>query len=60
MPARLSPTNQITEEFFMLIQQNPEPAVTFDTVANVKKQHEINVGKSLTSNERPTRRVNGS
>ena len=27
--------------------QNPEPAVDFDTVANVKQQHEINVGKIL-------------
>lgn len=27
-------------------QFNPEPSVTFDTVPNVKKQHEINVGIS--------------
>ncbi|KAG6553804.1 hypothetical protein Mapa_004721 [Marchantia paleacea] len=27
-------------------QFNPEPAVTFDTVPNVKKQHEVNVGIS--------------
>jgi len=27
-------------------QFNPEPAVDFDTVANVKQQHEINVGIS--------------
>ena len=25
--------------------QNPEPAVEFDTVANVKQQHEVNVGE---------------
>jgi len=29
--------------------QNPEPAVDFDTVANVKQQHEINVGKILNN-----------
>jgi len=29
--------------------QNPEPAVDFDTVANVKQQHEVNVGKILIS-----------
>lgn len=27
--------------------QNPEEAVTFDTVPNVKKQHEVNVGECL-------------
>jgi 3-oxoacyl-[acyl-carrier-protein] synthase II len=27
-------------------QFNPEPAVEFDTVPNVKKQHEVNVGIS--------------
>lgn len=25
--------------------QNPEPAVEFDTVANKKQQHEVNIGK---------------
>lgn len=25
--------------------QNPEPSVDFDTVANTKQQHEVNVGK---------------
>lgn len=25
--------------------QNPEPSVDFDTVANKKQQHEVNVGK---------------
>lgn len=25
--------------------QNPEPSVEFDTVANTKQQHEVNVGK---------------
>ena len=25
--------------------QNPEPSVEFDTVANKKQQHEVNVGK---------------
>lgn len=29
--------------------QNPEPAVDFDTVANVKQQHEVNVGKILNN-----------
>lgn len=27
--------------------QNPEPSVEFDTVANTKQQHEVNVGKIL-------------
>jgi 3-oxoacyl-[acyl-carrier-protein] synthase II len=27
--------------------QNPEPSVDFDTVANKKQQHEVNVGKML-------------
>lgn len=27
--------------------QNPEPSVDFDTVANKKQQHEVNVGKIL-------------
>lgn len=27
--------------------QNPEPAVDFDTVANEKRQHEVNVGMAL-------------
>jgi len=27
------------------ILQNPEPEVEFDTVANEKKQHEVNVGE---------------
>ena len=26
--------------------QNPEPSVDFDTVANEKQQHEVNVGKT--------------
>lgn len=26
--------------------QNPEPSVDFDTVANVKQQHDVNVGKT--------------
>lgn len=30
--------------------QNPEPSVDFDTVANVKQQHEVNVGKHLIQN----------
>ena len=25
--------------------QNPEPSVDFDTVANVKQPHEVNVGE---------------
>lgn len=29
--------------------QNPEPSVEFDTVANKKQQHEINVGKLLVN-----------
>lgn len=29
--------------------QSPEPAVDFDTVANVKQQHEVNVGKILNN-----------
>lgn len=29
-------------------KQNPEPSVEFDTVANVKKQHEVNVGMKPT------------
>lgn len=28
-----------------MLLQNPEPAADFDTVANEKKQHEVNVGK---------------
>ena len=28
--------------------QNPESSVEFDTVANKKQQHEVNVGKMLT------------
>lgn len=27
--------------------QNPEPAVEFETVANKKQQHEVNVGKII-------------
>ncbi|KAG6382571.1 hypothetical protein SASPL_124125 [Salvia splendens] len=35
-------------------QFNPEPSVEFDTVANEKKQHEVNVGKTLpNSNSLP-------
>jgi hypothetical protein len=30
--------------FSVTILQNPEPEVEFDTVANEKKQHEVNVG----------------
>lgn len=26
------------------VMQNPEESVTFDTVPNVKKEHEVNVG----------------
>ncbi|RRT46429.1 hypothetical protein BHM03_00045830, partial [Ensete ventricosum] len=29
-------------------QFNPEPAVEFDTVANKKQQHEVNVGKFIS------------
>lgn len=29
----------------VIILQNPEPEVEFDTVANEKKQHEVNVGE---------------
>lgn len=31
-----------------VLVQNPEPAADFDTVANEKKQHEVNVGKIKT------------
>ena len=26
--------------------QNPEPSIEFDTVANEKQQHEVNIGKT--------------
>lgn len=32
---------------FVSIIQNLEPSVEFDTVANKKQQHEINVGKNF-------------
>ncbi|RWW62547.1 hypothetical protein BHE74_00030319 [Ensete ventricosum] len=32
----------------MFCIQNPEPAVEFDTVANKKQQHEVNVGKFIS------------
>lgn len=32
------------DNFFLPEMQNPEPAVDFDTVANKKQQHEVNVG----------------
>ena len=31
---------------FCVNLQNPEEDVTFDTIPNVKKEHEVNVGKS--------------
>lgn len=34
---------------FIYLLQNAEPEVDFDTVANEKKQHEVNVGEFLRS-----------
>lgn len=38
--------SKLLTEYFNWSLQNPEEQVTFDTVPNVKKQHEVNIGRS--------------